>query len=149
MFKNNLDSIWRVVLYFERVQNGGYMLLTNSYLVYLLISVAVTLGVGHTLHKNGRAFLLDAFSDNHPLADSINRLLVVGFYLINLGFVSLFMKLDRAPMDTAESIEMLSRKLGFVLITLGVMHFVNLCSFSKFRRKFGNRPAAQTVPVNK
>lgn len=123
-------------------------MLTNSYLVYLLISIAITLGVGHTLHKNGRAFLLDAFSGNPALADSINRLLVVGFYLINLGFVSLFLKMDRAPIDTAESIEMLSRKLGFVLIILGIMHFANLCGFSKFRRKFGEK-AVDAIAVEK
>lgn len=113
------------------------MYLTSTYLIYLGLSIALTLGVGHALYRNGRAFLHDAFAGNPALADSINRLLVVGFYLINLGFVSLELKLNRAPIDAAESIEMLSGKMGFVLITLGIMHFVNLCAFSKFRRKFG------------
>ena len=58
-----------------------------SYLVYLLVSIAVTVWVARTLHANGRAFLLDAFHGQESLADSVNHLLVVGFYLINLGWI--------------------------------------------------------------
>ena len=64
-----------------------------TYLVYLGISVAMTIWVARTLHKNGRIFLVDVFHGNEPLADSVNHLLVVGFYLINLGYVSLALKL--------------------------------------------------------
>ncbi len=60
-----------------------------TYLVYLAISIALTVWVAQTLHKNGRVFLVDVFHGNEPLADSVNHLLVVGFYLIKLGYVSL------------------------------------------------------------
>jgi hypothetical protein len=56
-----------------------------TYLAYLLISVALTVWVARTLHRNGRIFLVDSFLGNEPLADSVNHLLVVGFYLINIG----------------------------------------------------------------
>ena len=55
------------------------------YLSYTLVSVLMTAWVARTLHKNGRIFLLEAFNDNEEMADSVNHLLVVGFYLINLG----------------------------------------------------------------
>ena len=55
------------------------------HIAYLLISVAVTIWVARTLHKNGRIFLVDAFHGNEHLADSVNHLLVVGFYLVNVG----------------------------------------------------------------
>ena len=56
-----------------------------TYALYLAISIALTVWVAKTLHKNGRLFLVDAFHGNEPLADSINHLLLVGFYLINVG----------------------------------------------------------------
>src|SRR6476660_1665021 len=58
-----------------------------TYLLYLPISVAMTIWVARTLHKNGRIFLVDNFQGNEPLADSVDHLLVVGFYLVNVGFV--------------------------------------------------------------
>src|ERR1051325_11061641 len=78
------------------------------YLTYLALSVALTVWVAHTLHKNGRIFLVDVFHGNEPLADSVNHLLVVGFYLINLGFVSLALKLGYDIATPKEGIEALS-----------------------------------------
>ena len=106
-----------------------------TYLVYLSISIALTVWVAHTLHKNGRIFLVDVFHGNEPLADSVNHLLVVGFYLINFGYVSMALKLGYAVADAKEGIEALSVKVGMVLIVLGGMHFFNLFIFSRMRRR--------------
>src|SRR5438445_10495440 len=96
------------------------------YLVYLLISVALTVWVARTLHKNGRIFLVDSFLGNEPLADSVNHLLVVGFYLINIGYVTLALKYGVVASTAQESLETLSTKVGLVLLVLGGMHFFNL-----------------------
>src|ERR1044071_8041498 len=90
-----------------------------SYLIYLLISVALTVWVARTLHKRGAIFLVDAFQGNAELAASVNPLLVGGFYLINIGFVALVVKRHGTVPSSRAAIEMLSDKLGFVLITLG------------------------------
>jgi hypothetical protein len=106
-----------------------------TYLVYLAISTAVTIWVAHTLHKNGRIFLVDVFHGNEPLADSVNHLLVVGFYLVNLGWVCLMLKLGYDIASAREGIEALSVKVGTVLLVLGGMHFFNLFIFSRMRRR--------------
>jgi hypothetical protein len=105
------------------------------YLAYLFISVALTIWVARTLHKNGRIFLVDSFLGNQPLADSVNHLLVVGFYLINIGFVTLALKYGDKATNAQTAIETLSSKVGFVLVVLGFMHFFNLYIFSKLRRR--------------
>jgi len=104
-----------------------------TYLVYLLISIALTVWVARTLHKRGAIFLVDAFHGDAELAASVNHLLVVGFYLINIGFVALALKSNAVIGNSRAAIEMLSDKLGFVLITLGGMHFFNLYVFSRIR----------------
>lgn len=106
-----------------------------TYLIYIFISVALTIWVAHTLHKNGRIFLIDVFQGNEALADSVNHLLVVGFYLINLGYVSLALKIGDKIHNPQEGIEALSWKVGLVLVVLGVMHFFNLYVFSRIRRR--------------
>ena len=108
-----------------------------TYLTYLAISIALTVWVAHTLHKNGRIFLVDVFHGNEALADSVNHLLVVGFYLINLGYVSLALKLGYRLETVQDGIEALSWKVGMVLVVLGGMHFFNLFVFSRIRHKPG------------
>ena len=106
-----------------------------AYCVYLLVSVALTIWVARTLHRNGRVFLVEAFRGNEPLADSVNHLLVVGFYLINIGYVALALKYGTKPDDVQTAIEFFSTKIGWVLMVLGFMHFFNLFVFSRMRRR--------------
>ena len=115
------------------------------YLLYLGISVAMTIWVARTLHKNGRIFLVDNFMGNEPLADSVNHLLVVGFYLVNIGFVTLALKYGDKPTDTQTALEILSSKVGLVLVVLGGMHFFNLFIFSKLRHRANHHK--QVPPV--
>ncbi|HSE18531.1 MAG TPA: hypothetical protein VLB46_15865 [Pyrinomonadaceae bacterium] len=107
----------------------------STYLIYLALSIALTVWVGRTLHKNGRVFLVDVFHGNEALADSVNHLLVVGFYLINFGYVSLALKLGYAIQTAEQSVEALSVKIGMVLLVLGGMHLFNLFVFSRMRRR--------------
>ena len=114
----------------------------TTYIVYIVISVLLTVWVAQTLHKNGRVFLVEVFNSNEALADSVNHLLVVGFYLINFGYVSLALKMSQYPVNAAQGIESLSWKIGLVLLVLGGMHFFNLFIFNRIHRrpKFRNYP---------
>lgn len=119
-------------------------MLATTYALYLLISIGLTVWVARTLHRNGRVFLVEAFSGNEELADSINHLLVVGFYLVNIGYVTLALRLRfgaEVPVDVQGAIEFLSFKVGLVLIALGVMHFGNLWMFSRYRRRQAEKKA--------
>ena len=120
-----------------------------TYLVYVLISVNVTIWVARTLYKRGAIFLVDAFHGNKELADSVNHLLVVGFYLINIGYVSLALKTAAIISTSRAAIELLSDKMGMVLLILGGMHFFNLYVFSRIRRSAQgpHRPVAPAPPV--
>lgn len=99
------------------------------HVVYILISVSLTIWVGQTLFKNGRVFLVDALKGNETVIDSINHLLVVGFYLINFGIVSLFLRYGDKPTNIVDFIELMSIKVGAVFLLLGLMHFINLFIF--------------------
>ena len=115
--------------------------IVTTYLSYLAISVALTVWVARTLHKNGRIFLVDSFLGNEKLADSVNHLLVVGFYLINVGYVTLALKYGVKAATLQEGLEILSTKVGLVLLVLGFMHFFNLLVFTRMRRRaLNHRP---------
>jgi hypothetical protein len=123
------------------------MYIVGTHLAYLVISIGLTVWVARTLSKNGRVFLVDSFLGNQELAGSVNHLLVVGFYLINFGYMSLALKYGDRPADLPGAIEALSTKVGVVLLVLGGMHFVNLYLFSKFRRRALLRNQKPPVPA--
>lgn len=106
-----------------------------THLAYLAVSIALTVWVARTLHRNGRIFLVDCFRGNTELADSVNHLLVVGFYLINIGYVALALKYGVLAGDAREALETLSTKVGLVLLVLGAMHFFNLAVFTRLRKR--------------
>ena len=119
---------------------------------YLTISVSLTIWVARTLHRSGRVFLVDSFLGNEPLADSVNHLLVVGFYLINIGYVAVALRYGVAATDAQEALETLSTKVGLVMLMLGVMHFGNVYVFNRMRRralahKPPTLPAVPTPPL--
>jgi len=119
----------------------------TCYLIYLLIGVPLTVWVGRTLHRNGRVFLLEAFHGNAEMADSVNHLLLVGFYLINVGYVLLALPLGAKPTTMQGAFEFLANKLGVVLLVLGAMHFFNMFNFDKMRKKARRTEAATVPPV--
>ena len=103
------------------------------YLAYLLISVGLTVWVAGTLSRNGLVFLQDVFADS-KLARAINQLLVMGFYLLNLGFVTVAMRSSDTVTSASRALETLSWKIGFVLLVLGVLHFFNVFALNRYRR---------------
>jgi hypothetical protein len=114
------------------------MIIEATYLLYLAISVALTVWVARTLSRNGRVFLVNSFESDERLADSVNHLLVVGFYLINMGYVTLALKLGEKPVSAQEAIEFLSTKIGLVLLVLGAMHFFNVFVIAKWGKRAAN-----------
>jgi hypothetical protein len=114
----------------------NYFILTYTF--YIAISIALTIWVARVLFKNGRIFLVDIFHGNALLADSVNKLLVVGFYLINMGYMSLALKEAGNIPTTQVVIEVLSYKLGCIILILGGMHFLNLYVFFKLRHRAQN-----------
>jgi hypothetical protein len=116
-------------------RKGNIMYTVWTYLIYLVVSVGLTVWVARTLFTNGRVFLVDAFSGNELLADSVNQLLVVGFYLINAGFVAVALKYGEKPQDLVHAIEFGSMKIGMVLLVVGAMHFMNLYLLAQARHR--------------
>src|SRR3569623_409440 len=99
------------------------------YVVYAAVSVVLTVWLARTLFKNGEVFLEEVFADNPRLASSVNHLLVVGFYLLNLGYALLTLKSDHEGTTMAAGVETLALKLGSLLLVLGVLHMGNLYIF--------------------
>jgi hypothetical protein len=111
----------------------NYFILTYAF--YVVLSISLTIWVAKVLFKNGRVFLVEIFHGNNELADSVNKLLIVGFYLINIGYMSLALKETGVIADMQVVLEVLSFKIGWIILILGAMHFFNLAVFFKLRNR--------------
>jgi hypothetical protein len=111
----------------------NYIIITYAF--YLIITIALTIWVAKTLFKNGKVFLVDIFHGNKELADSVNNLLLVGFYLVNIGYAVYTLQVTSSISNFQEVIEKLSVKIGLIILILGAMHFFNLYIFFTLRKK--------------
>jgi hypothetical protein len=109
-------------------------LVVPMYLAYSVVAVGLIVWLARTLFANGAVFLEDVFPDDPRLAASVNRLLVTGFYMANLGYAAIILRSERAY-DGVEAFEILASKLGVLLLTLAALHFVNLYIFYRVRRR--------------
>ena len=111
----------------------NYIIIT--YMLYLALTISITIWVARTLFRNGKVFLVDIFHGNKELADSVNNLLLVGFYLINLGYAVYTLQVTSSISNAQEVIEKLSIKIGLIILILGGMHFFNLYIFFTLRKR--------------
>jgi hypothetical protein len=123
----------------------NYILLT--YTIYIGLSIPMTMLVANTLHRNGRIFLSKTFHGDEVLTDSVNNLLRVGFYLVNFGFIAFYLRENATITDGQGVFETLGTKMGFVLLILGCMHFMNIYVFNKMRRRAEALQTPQLPPL--
>lgn len=107
----------------------------SAYAAYLAITIPVTIWVGRTLFRNGRLFLIDIFHANTELADAVNKLLLTGFYLLTIGYTVMLLRVDTAVGTYQSIFEVLSYKVGGILLLLGFVHLMNLYVLFKLRRR--------------
>lgn len=111
-----------------------------TYCIYLPISILLTIWVARTLYTHGRVFLIEIFRQDLTLADSVNKLLLVGFYLVNIGYAVYTLKIWDTIDSTQALIETLSEKVGWIILILGAMHFFNLFVLFNLRRRAQQQP---------
>jgi hypothetical protein len=111
------------------VSNGNSILVS---VIYVVLSVGLTVWLARILFRSGTAFLRDVFDDKPDLADALNRLLVVGFYMLSLGYALYILRASR-NMDGFSSLQFLVNRLAILLVTLAALHFINVTVFWKIR----------------
>ncbi len=117
-----------------------------AYLIYLAVTVPLVVYVARTLQRHGSIFLREVFHGNDGLASAVNHLLVVGFYLLNLGYVSLFLRTGDTVVGGEGILELVSKKVGTVAIVLGVVHLANVWVFNTLRKNAAFQQQT-TLPV--
>ncbi len=111
-----------------------------AYIVYLFITCIITFKVGLIFYRNGRIYILRLMRGNEHLSDSINRLLLVGYYLLNLGYAALMISTWKTVHNIEEVLVTVLSMTGKIMLTLAVIHFLNMTVIYLFstQRKYFN-----------
>lgn len=117
-----------------------------GYAVYVPIALLLTFYVSRTLFKNSKIYMLDIFKGRAEIANATNNLFETGFYLLNLGFALMILKINLYTNNYQELIEALSYKIGGFSIYLGLMLFINLYFFFRGKRKASQGPRPLPTP---
>ncbi|MGH2663417.1 MAG: hypothetical protein ACRDH8_11560 [Actinomycetota bacterium] len=114
------------------------------YAAYAVVAIVLTAWLARTLFRNGRAFLHDVFQDRPELADAVNRLLVTGFYMLNLGYALYLLRASRG-LGAFEAVQFLVNRLAILLVSLALIHFINVLVFWRIRARREQRTLPHPV----
>jgi hypothetical protein len=117
------------------------------YAAYLAVSIGLTVFVASALSRSGQVYLAEVFGGDDGMAAAVNRMLVVGFCLLSLGYAALTLRTSADIHGPGQAIGVLSVKVGEELLVLGALHLVNIMFFTRLRRRqdTGPRPGAATA----
>jgi hypothetical protein len=101
--------------------------------LYLMVAVSLTIWLAGTLYRNGLALLRERDAQHPMLAEATSRLLVIGFALFTLGYAFLLLQVED-QMTNVQALQFLIRRLGILLVSLGLIHLLNTLIFLRFRR---------------
>jgi membrane protein implicated in regulation of membrane protease activity len=105
------------------------------YAAYLTVSIGLTVVVASALSRSGQVVLEHLFGGDDGMAAAVNRMLVVGFYLLSLGYVALTTRTPGHIDGAGQAISVLSVKVGEELLVFGALYLVNIAVFARFRRR--------------
>jgi hypothetical protein len=122
--------------------------MVTVYTLYLLISVVLTIVTATILARSGRIFLTHMLGGDEALGQAISRLLAVGFYLLNLGFVILAMRDTGSVHSTQQAVQVLATKLGEAVLVIGALHLINVFALTRVGRRAGRSPVTLWRPAS-
>lgn len=105
-----------------------------AYLTYLSICLGLTVWVAHVLFKNAQVFLDEIFKKKEAFSASVSHLLKIGFYLVNFGLILFLLQVSQTINNYQVLVEVLSIKIGTIILLLGALHFANVYLLFKLRR---------------
>jgi len=97
-----------------------------SYIIYGCITVYIIYYVGRLFHRNGRIFILRLFNGNDSLTDTTNNILLLAYYLFNIGYSVIQFSFWERITDVVNMISSISVKTGILILILALTHYFNI-----------------------
>ncbi len=97
-----------------------------SYLLFFPAMLAIAVYVAQVCHRHGRIWMLRIFHDDAAFVDAVNNILLVGCYVVNLGYIALCVAHWEPIAGVDEMIGALRTRIATILFTLAALHYQNI-----------------------
>ncbi|MBX2923365.1 MAG: hypothetical protein KF746_14280 [Chitinophagaceae bacterium] len=112
-----------------------------AYIIYFLLTYLITVHAGLSFYRNGKVYVLQLLNGDQALSAFINKMLLTGYYLLNLGYAALSVHSWNTIGTWTQLIAIVITLTGRIMLILAVIHFINMLAvflFSKYRNQFSH-----------
>ncbi len=106
---------------------------TIGYFIYIPITIFITIYLGKQCHTHGLIYVKSAFS-NDDLANSVNNLLLIGYYLVNIGYAIMGIQNWEFITSAHQLFSDISAHLGSIILILALLHYLNITGLTLIRK---------------
>lgn len=106
-----------------------------AYGIYLSITVFIIVVVGKTCYRNGNIYVLALIPEHADLCHRINSILLIGYYLINIGYATTTLISWQKINLLTELVEIIAMKTAIIMGILCLLHYLNIFIISNYIQK--------------
>ena len=106
-----------------------------AYAFFLSIVVFIIVVVGKICYRNGNIYVLALLPGHEDLCIRINKLLLIGYYLLNIGYAAMTLISWQTIISLPQLVELIAFKSAIIICILSVLHYTNIFMLAKYVRK--------------
>jgi hypothetical protein len=106
-----------------------------GYFIYLSITIFIILKVGKICYKNGNIYVAELIPNHADLCQKINQVLLLGYYLLNIGYCAMTLISRQKIISSAQLIETIGTKTAIIVFIISVLHYLNIIILTKYIHK--------------
>lgn len=107
----------------------------TAYGIYLCITVFIILKVGRICYKNGNVYVAALIPDHMDLCHKLNQVLLLGYYLLNIGYCAMTLISWQKIISSTQLIEMICTKTAVIIFIISLLHYFNIIIITKYIHK--------------
>lgn len=97
-----------------------------GYGIFILIIVIIIKVVGKICYTNGNIFVAALIPGQVDLCRQINYILLVAYYLVNIGYAATTFVSWELIGSLSQLIEVIAFRVSLIIVILSVLHYINI-----------------------
>ncbi|WP_221259866.1 hypothetical protein [Flavobacterium okayamense] len=106
-----------------------------AYIIYFSITAFIIIKVGKIFYDNGNIYVSELIPNHMELCHKTNQILLLGYYLLNIGYCAITIISWQKIATFSQLIEIVSYKSAIIIITIAIMHYINIILLTKYIKK--------------
>ena len=97
-----------------------------GYIIFITIIIFIVKVVGQICYRNGNIFLASLIPDHLDMCRQINKMLLIGYYLVNIGYACMTLVSWETIHSFGQLIEVIAFRISLIIVILSVLHYINI-----------------------